>query len=258
MKFPTTPLYSRTSGMPVFTASDVIIQKETAVCITGHRERSVPPYRNDPRLLDVTIMAVRLVLSRYINIVMDRGYPTMINGLAEGTDLWAADYCLKRKRFAKTKLIGVMPFLRHADYLKENYMNILRKVERYADLLISTCDNPDMRYGAFSSPCTSPMLYQNRNYYMVDNSSVVVAFFNGSARSGTAQTIRYAMRQNKPVFSFDMNDVFAILDEAGTDKSAIIQKLNDIRLTVPKPKPLPSIIPQRQNISRGNSNKIIL
>lgn len=257
MRYPTTSLYSKTSGMPVFPVSDVIIQKETAFCITGHREQSITPYRNDPELLAATIRAVRLVLSRYINIVMNSGYYTMINGLAEGTDLWAADYCLKRKRFAKTKLIGVLPFLRHADYLRENYMNILRRVERFADGLITTCDVPDMRYSRTQTPGTSPVLYQNRNYYMVDNSSVVVAFFNGNSRSGTAQTIRYAQRRNKPVFSFGIMDVFAILDDVGTEKSAIIKKLDDISFTVPKPEPLQSIIPQQQNFSRGNSNKIL-
>lgn len=257
MTHPTTSLYSKTSGMPVFPVSDVIIQKETALCITGHRENSIAPYRNDPRLLPVTIMTVRLMLGRYINIVMDSGYSTMINGLAAGTDLWAADHCLKRKRFAKTKLIGVLPFLRHADYLKENYMDILRRVERYADGLITTCDIPDMTYSRKQIPGTSSVLYQNRNYYMVNNSSVVVAFFNGGIRSGTAQTIHYAQRQNKPVFSFGIEDVFAVLDEAGTEKSAIIKRINDISFTVPKPEPLQSIIPQQQNFSRGYSNKIL-
>lgn len=258
MRYPTTSLHSRTSGMPVFPVSDVIIQKETAICITGHRERAVTPYRDDPRFWNATVMTVRLMLSRYIDLVMDKGYSTMINGLAEGTDLWAADHCLKRKRFAKTKLVGVMPFLRHADYLREDYKNILRRVERYADLLVTTCDAPDMRYGIAASPCTSPLLYQNRNYYMVDNSSVVVAFFAGNSRSGTAQTIRYAQRRGKPIISFGMKDVFAVMDEAGTERNDIIQRLNDIRLTVPTPESLQSIIPQRQNFSSGNSNKIIV
>ncbi|MBP3380870.1 MAG: DUF1273 family protein [Ruminococcus sp.] len=243
--------------MPVFPVSDVIIPKETAICITGHRERSIAPYRGDPELRAATVMAVKLVLSRYINVVMDKGYTTMINGLAEGADLWAADYCLKRKRFAKTKLIGVLPFLRHADFMREENLDILRRVERFADGLVTTCDVPNMRYSPIATPYTSPTLYQNRNYYMVDNCSAVVAFFSGSSRSGTAQTIRYAQRRNKPIFSFGIRDVYAIMDEVGTEKNAIIQKLDDIRFAVPKPEPSPSIIPQWQNISRGNSNKII-
>ncbi len=258
MRYPTASLHSRVSGMPVFTVSDVIIPRETSICITGHRERSIVPYRGDPELKDATIMAVRLVLSRYINVVMDRGYNIMINGLAEGTDLWAADYCLRRKRFAKTKLIGVMPFIRHSDFLYGENLNILRKVERFADALVTTCDIPEMRYGTHAAPYTSSTLYQTRNYYMVDNSSVVVAFFNGNYRSGTGQTIRYAQRCNKPVFSFSADDVYAIMDEAGTEKSNIIGKLDDIKFAVPRPESPQSIIPQWQNISRGNSNKIIL
>ena len=230
MRYPTTRLHSRTSGMPVFPVSDVIIPKETAICITGHRERSIAPYRGDPELRAATVMAVKLVLSRYINVVMDKGYTTMINGL---------------------------PFLRHADFMREENLDILRRVERFADGLVTTCDVPNMRYSPIATPYTSPTLYQNRNYYMVDNCSAVVAFFSGSSRSGTAQTIRYAQRRNKPIFSFGIRDVYAIMDEVGTEKNAIIQKLDDIRFAVPKPEPSPSIIPQWQNISRGNSNKII-
>lgn len=257
MRYPTTRLHSRTTGMPVYPVSDVIIPKETAICITGHRERFIAPYRGDPELRAATVMTVRLVMSRYIDVVMDKGYIAMVNGLAEGTDLWAADYCLRRKRFAKAKLIGVLPFLRHADFMTEENLDILRRVERYADGLVTTCDIPEMRYGTIATPYTSPSLYQARNYYMVDNCSVVVAFFSGNSRSGTAQTIRYAQRQNKPIFSFSIKDVYAIMDEVGTEKSAIIKKLDDIKFPVPKPEPLPSIIPQWENISSGNSNKII-
>lgn len=242
--------------MVVFPASEVSIEKETSLCITGHRERSITPYQNNPDFYDATVMTVKLMLSRYIDIVMNKGYSTMINGLAEGTDLWAASYCLKRKRFAKTSLIGVMPFLRHADFLAKSYRDTLFMVERYADKLITTCDVPNITYSRRHIPGTSSLLYQNRNQFMVDNSSVVVAFFDGKNCSGTAQTIRYAQRRNKPVFSFGMKEVFGIMDEAGTERDSIIKKLADIRFAVPKPDSPTSIIPQLTNISSTKIHKI--
>ena len=38
-----------------------------------------------------------------------------------------------------------------------------------------------------------------RNQFIVDNSSVIVALWNGSPRSGTANTVNYAKKQGRKV-----------------------------------------------------------
>lgn len=227
--------YSNTTGMAVYSTPEISIRRDTAVCVTGHREKFIKPYRNNPAYFDTTCTALKLMLERYIEIVMEKGYTTLISGLAEGVDLWAAERVLLRKRFDKDcRLIGVMPYLKHSAAFSEENMNLLRLVERHSDLLITTCDKRNMTYGKNSTPYTDPNVYKRRNYYIVDNSSIVIAFCSDdNLHSGTAQTVRYAQRLNRPVFSFGIEDVHALLDKTGFDKTAIYMELKKIELDVP-------------------------
>lgn len=229
--------YSNVTGLPVYSALEVCIRRETAVCITGHREKLIVPYRGDPNMLGITRTVVRMMLERYIDIVMNKGYTTLISGLAEGTDLWAAAHVISRKRFSsECKLIGTMPYLKHSNGFSAENIELLKHVERYADLLITTCDNQNMIYGKKGGPNTDPHVYRDRNFFMVDNSSAVIAFYNGtSAHSGTGQTVRYAEHRDKPIFSFSINDVYKVIDSAGADKAVIFEALQNIKLSVPKP-----------------------
>jgi hypothetical protein len=45
--------------------------------------------------------------------------------------------------------------------------------------------------------------------------------------------VRYAQRLNRPVFSFGIEDVHALLDKTGFDKTAIYMELKKIELDVP-------------------------
>lgn len=229
--------YSNTTGLPVYSALEISIRRETAVCVTGHREKLIVPYEDDSDNAEITRTAVRLMLERYIDIVMENGYTTLISGLAEGTDLWAADHAIARKRCVKeSKLIGVMPYLKHAGGFSTENTEILRRVERYADLLITTSDNRRVTYGKTVSPMTDPTLYRTRNYYMVDNSSAVIAFHSDvNPYSGTGQTVRYAERLERPIYSFSLNDVYAVMDRAGMEKQAIYDEIQKLSLNVPKP-----------------------
>ncbi len=229
--------YSNVTGLPVYSTLEVCIRRETAVCVTGHREKLIAPYRDDPDMLGITRTAVKLMLERYIDIVMDKGYTTLISGLAEGTDLWAADYVISRKRFAsECKLIGIMPYLKHANGFSAENTELLKRVERHADLLITTCDNRNMIYGKTVGSNADPHVYRDRNFFMVDNSAAVIAFHSeASAHSGTGQTVRYAERLGKPIFSFGIDDVYNVIDSAGPDKAAIFEALKSIKFSVPKP-----------------------
>lgn len=229
--------YSNTTGMAVYSTLEISIRREKAICITGHREKYVKPYKNNPDNFDITCTAVKLMLERYIEIIMGKGYTTLISGLAEGVDLWAAERVLCRKRFDKEcRLIGVMPFLKHSAGFSEENMNLLRLVERHSDLLITTCDKRNVTYGKNATPYTDPNVYKRRNYYIVDNSAVVIAFCSeDNPHSGTAQTVRYAQRLNRPVFSFGIEEVHALLDKTGFDRTAIYEELQKITFDVPNP-----------------------
>lgn len=207
---------SLVSGIDVFPASMVSTDRNRTVCITGHRKSKIIPYRSNPTL---TYSVIRLMLYRYIDMAVEAGYENFISGLASGTDLWSAEYIvMKKRRNSHIKLIAVMPFLRHSYFMDRNDIVTLVEVEKNADYLVTVNDNPDMVYGKHVSVNTSPNVYRDRNYYMVDHSSAVIAFSNDNIqRSGTFQTINYAYKNGLKICGFNMETVSAVIDRCGTD-----------------------------------------
>lgn len=224
------------TGMPAYSSRVMHIRKENAVCITGHRDKSIIPYRNDPTNLDITIFAVKAILNGYLSAALKKGYTTVISGLAEGIDLWAAKIALTQKRYEdKRRLIGVMPYRKHYHGFSRENKELLQEVERYADFLVTTCDNPQMIYGKRATAFTDPQIYRKRNYYMVDNCSLVIAFYNeDNPRSGTGQTIRYAKQQGKYILSFNSEDVYRLIEKTGGRKIAICEEMQNLKIDLPK------------------------
>ena len=221
-------LFSLDSGVPVLPAQDFSGDIDTTVCFTGHRETSVIPYRNEPIYRSITLRTVQLMLCRYIDMAVESGYRSFISGLAVGTDLWAAKYILAKKRSdSSIRLIVVMPYLRHAERFAPQYRETLADVEKGADVLLTTNTEPDVIYGKKGSgENTSPDVYRERNYFMVDNASAVISYFNeGSFKSGTYQTLNYATRQGRTIRRFGLEDAYALIDECGPDIESIRRRL---------------------------------
>ena len=86
------------------------------------------------------------------------------------------------------------------------------------------------------SSFTDPQIYRIRNYYMVDNSSVVIAFYNGSnTRSGTGQTLRYAKQLGRKIYSFSLEDVYELMEKTNCDKVAMYNEMKNLKLDIPEP-----------------------
>ena len=219
-------LFSLDSGVPVLPSDEAEIDRENAVCFTGHRETGIVPYRKEPVYGSITLRTVQLMLCRYIDMAVESGYRSFISGLAVGTDLWAAKYVLAKKRSdSSIRLIGVMPFLRHAERFSGKYRELLADVERGADMLLTTNTDPEAVYGK-SGGNASPELYKVRNYFMADNASAVISYFNeGSFKSGTYQTLNYAVRKGLKIRRFGLSEVYALIDECGPDIDSIRRKL---------------------------------
>ena len=221
-------LFSLDSGVPVLSAEDFSGDIDATVCFTGHRETSVIPYKNQPVYRSITLRTVQLMLCRYIDMAVESGYRSFISGLAVGTDLWAAKYILAKKRSdSSIRLIGVMPYLRHAERFAPQYKETLADVEKGADVLLTTNTEPSVVYGKKGTgENTSPDVYRDRNYFMVDNASAVISYFNeGSFKSGTCQTLNYAARQGKTIRRFGLEDAYALIDECGPDIESIRRRL---------------------------------
>jgi uncharacterized phage-like protein YoqJ len=217
-------LISLVSGSSITAAEDFTPHPENSICITGHRAKGIKPYRRKPEYQRLTASAVQFMLFRYIDMACEAGFTTFFDGLAPGTDLWAAQYILRKKSQGRNiQLIGVMPFLRHADLFPRQERSLLAEIERGCDQLVITCSDPELVYdkrGAGSG------LYRDRNYFMADNSSAVIAFLNRDARfSGTQQTVNRAERSDKRILRFGCDDIHDIIDQTGTQLPDICREI---------------------------------
>ena len=142
-------------------------------CFTGHR----------PNKMDMTEEEIKPLLEKAIDDAVAEGYVTFITGMAQGTDIWAAEIVLERKKTNKNlHLICALP---HPNFeFKRSMTEKIRfnKIIKKADLVKEINNH-------YFTGC-----YQVRNEWMVDRSNLVIAVFNGS-KSGTKNTIDYSKKK---------------------------------------------------------------
>ncbi|MBR4627054.1 MAG: DUF1273 family protein [Ruminococcus sp.] len=220
-------LRSLSSGRTITAPEQFVPVPEKTVCITGHREKYIQPYAGDPDMFGQTVCCVRMLLGRYIDLAYEAGCTFFMDGLALGTDLWAASHILRRKKEGwDIHLIGVMPFLHHADYFPEREKAFLAEAERFCDSLICTESDPGTVYTRQGSGST---LYRRRNCFMADCSSTGIAFLNSDARrSGTGQTVAYLRSQGKPAAVFGCDEVHRLMKLSGGGKAEFSRYIADI------------------------------
>lgn len=159
-------------------------KKTIRCCFTGHRPEKLymSEYEIKQRLKAATEQAVR------------DGFTTFISGMARGVDIWAAETVLNlREKDSRIKLICASPYKGFEKSWsieeRKQYAQIMEK----SDFCKFVCE----KY--------MPGCFQKRNCYMVDNSSRVIAAYNGGS-GGTRNTVRYAEAKHVEVVNiFDIN-----------------------------------------------------
>jgi uncharacterized phage-like protein YoqJ len=160
-----------------------LLSKETSCCFTGHRISRLPwrDHEDDPRCVKL-----KHTLYDAVEAVYQAGIRHYICGMATGSDLFFCEAVLAlRKLHPEITLEAAVPCPEQAqrwpDALQKRYLSLLSQCNFHT--LVSKCYTPDC------------MLRRNR--YMVDQSSVLIAVYNGTAnpRSGTCSTMLYAIRQ---------------------------------------------------------------
>ena len=146
-------------------------------CFTGHR----------PDKMELGEKEIKPLLEKAIDDAISKGFVTFITGMAMGTDIWAAEIVLEKKK--KNEAIRLICALPHPNFEsrrslteKMRFSKILKK----ADLVRQINEH-------YFTGC-----YQVRNEWMVDRSNLVIAVFNGQ-KSGTKNTIDYAKKKNVQV-----------------------------------------------------------
>ena len=118
-----------------------------------------------------------------IEKAIQRGYTTFLCGMALGFDTLCAETVLDlKKKYGTIKLIAALPCktqdIKWADRDRKRYKKILKKADGIRCI-----------YDEYTEGC---MLERNR--YMVNNSSLMIALFSGLS-GGTKSTIDYARSQ---------------------------------------------------------------
>ena len=160
------------------------------VCaFTGHRPKSFPwGYEESAR----DCLLLKEVLEAQITALAEQGVTDFLSGMAQGVDLWSSQIVLDlQKKNPALKLHCVLPCKGQDSKWTASAQ------ERYRSILAQA--NEVIYVGQeYNRDC---MLKRNR--YLVDHSSILLAVYNGTWRSGTGATVRYAQQVNREIIMID-------------------------------------------------------
>ena len=163
--------------------------KDRSCCFTEHRPNSLPFGYNEHEESCVKLKAI--LTDTIEKQITENGVTHFISGMAMGVDTFAAEAVLKLKeKYPQITLECAIPCETQAAKWSENWR------ERYYGI-IARSDRETMLQTHYTANCM-----MKRNRYMVDHSDAVIAVWNGS-KSGTGNTVRYAMSRGKKVLIID-------------------------------------------------------
>lgn len=145
----------------------IIYNREITACFTGHR--TYDGSRNEE-------------LKAAIRELYARGYRIFLCGMAVGFDLAAAECALSlRDELQELRIVAVVPFEGMERRFSESQRALFEQISQESEEVVTLATH------------YSSSVYAMRNNYLVDNSSAVIAYFDGS-KGGTAYTVRRAVK----------------------------------------------------------------
>lgn len=150
------------------------INREKTVCVSGHR--FIGKDLNKEYLIKL-----------FENLI-DYGVDTFLIGMAIGFDTLCFQILEEFRKQKNIKIIACIPCQTQA------YKFTLEQKKEY-DRMVSVADEK-----IILSDIYTPYCMQNRNKFMVDNSSCVISYLN-KEKGGTYNTVKYANRQKVPVIN---------------------------------------------------------
>lgn len=109
-----------------------------------------------------------------------------ISGMALGFDMLAAELCVDKG----IKFLAAIPGLWQPNRWPKDYIKKYHDLKAKAFEIVITDENP-YDYAAWK--------LQKRNEWMVNNSNLVIACYDGSGKGGTYNCIKYAEKHGKEV-----------------------------------------------------------
>lgn len=152
---------------------------------TGHRPSRFPWAYDET---DQRCIALKEILTGEIMRLADIGVTNFLSGMAEGVDTWASVIVLAlREKNPLIKLHCILPCKTQADDWSSASQTLYRSILEQADSIVYVSRN-------HHSNCM-----MERNRFMVDHASILVAIYQETPRSGTAATIHYARKMGREI-----------------------------------------------------------
>ena len=160
------------------------------VCaFTGHRPGKLP-WRYDEA--DSRCVALKAVLMEQITLLVEAGVTQFLSGMAEGTDVFCSEIILAlREKNPAIKLHCILPCTAQAEKWSVSSQELYRSILEQADSVVYVSR-------AYHKNC---ML--DRNRFMVEHASALLAVYNGVRRSGTGATVNYARKMGREIIVID-------------------------------------------------------
>ena len=163
--------------------------RSRACCFTGHRPEKLP-WGYDER--DPACMELCEKLSDILGAVYRSGYNHFYCGMAQGADLIFCEQVLKlRAEHPDVTIEAVVPCADQSSKWS------LKQKERHLRLC-SECNSVKVLHSAYTQNCM-----MERNEYMVERSSLLIAVYDGVTAGGTMKTILLARRAQMPVIKVE-------------------------------------------------------
>lgn len=162
-----------------------------SVALTGHRPSKLPwGYNEDSESCKNFKFAVREIIENLI----ERGVYRFYTGMAEGFDMITTEILIELREYNDIEIVAVLPCL------KQDRLWSKDQQERYRDIL-DKCDKRVVISKDYTNTCMN-----DRNCYMVENSSVVFACYDGCSKGGTKNTITIAKSKGRELVVINPND----------------------------------------------------
>ena len=160
-----------------------------ACAFTGHRPAKFP-WKYDEA--DSRCIALKSALAEQIRLLANAGVTQFLSGMAEATDTWSALSVLAlREKNPALKLHCILPCRGQADKWTVSSRDLYRSILERADSIVYVSR-------AYHKNC---ML--DRNRFLVEHASTLLAVYNGERRGGAAATMRYAQRIGREIIVID-------------------------------------------------------
>lgn len=155
------------------------INPQTTAAFTGHRWYDFSQREQ-----------LKARLKNAISNAHCQGITNFLTGMAVGFDLLAAEAVLEMRRIhPDINLTAIIPCLGQSKNISPN--NKLR----YKSVLARATDTIILSHDYF------PRCFLERNRFMVEHSSLLIASYDGRLGGGTAWTVRLAQEQDKPIIN---------------------------------------------------------